>query len=330
MMGSLLAFISAASYASGYLLVRTGVKPGDPDGGAFVTTVVNAALLGSAAIVALALAGPVALAPAGIAWFAVAGVLGPFTGRILMFAGIHRLGPARAAAVVNSAPLITVFLAVTVLGATLSAADLVAVGLVIVGLATLMAEAFQEAGSVDDERFAAGPTSDDPALDASVMERARSAAVDFRRRYGTAMMIGILLAGGSAISFGFARTARRLGLDWIPDPLIGAAAGAAFGLLTHLVVQGAQGRLTLLVRSTVLDPRPRLWLAGALSALGLLTFFAALTFAPLAQVAVIAASETILTLLLTSIFLRRTERFSLRLLVPAGCIFAGAVVIAVG
>jgi drug/metabolite transporter (DMT)-like permease len=71
-------------------------------------------------------------------------------------------------------------------------------------------------------------------------------------------------------------------------------------------------------------------LAGALSALGLLTFFAALTFAPLAQVAVIAASETILTLLLTSIFLRRTERFSLRLLVPAGCIFAGAVVIAVG
>ena len=329
-MGSLLAFVSAISYATGYLLVRTGVKPGDPDGGAFVTTVVNAMLLGGAAVVVLALGAPVTFVPAGIAWFAVAGVLGPFAGRILMFAGIHRMGPARAAAVVNSAPIITVFLAVTVLGETLSTADVIAVGLVFTGLAVLMAEAFQEAGAREDLGGGAPSGPDDPVLEASVGDRARTAAADIRRRYGTALMIGILAAGGSAVSFGFARTARRLGLEFIPDALIGAAAGAVAGLLTHLIVQGAQGRLGLLLRSSVRDPRPRLWIAGTLSALGLLTFFAALTVAPLAQVAVIAASETILTLLMTSIFLRRTERFSPRLLVPAGCIFAGAVLIAVG
>jgi len=330
-MGSLLAFISAICYAVGYLLVRTGVKPGDPDGGAFVTTVFNAVLLGGAAAIVLLLGAPVTFVPAGVAWFAVAGVLGPFAGRILMFAGIHRVGPARAAAVVNSAPIITVFLAVTVLGETLSPADMIAVALVVTGLVVLMAEAFQEAGARPRaDRMPFPPTADDPVLEASVAERARTAAADFRRRYGTALVIGILAAAGSAVAFGFARTARRLGLEFIPEALMGAALGAMAGLLTHVVVQGAQGRLGLLVRSSIRQPRPRLWIAGTLSALGLFSFFAALTFAPLAHVAVIAASETILTLLMTSIFLRRTERFSPRLLIPAGCIFAGAILIAVG
>jgi uncharacterized membrane protein len=154
-------------------------------------------------------------------------------------------------------------------------------------------------------------------------------ATSIRRRYGTVMMVGILAASLSAIAFGFARTSRRLGLDEMPDPLFGAAIGALAGLLTHIVVQSASGRLRLLVRSSIRDPRPRLWAAGALSALGLFSFFAAMTLEPLAHVAVIAASETILTLVLSALLLRRTEGLSPRIVVPAVCIFAGGVLVAI-
>ena len=328
-MGSILAFVSALAYSSGYMLIRTGVRPGDPDGGAFITTVVNAALLGGAVLIALALGAQVDVAGQGLAWFAVAGVLGPFTGRILLFAGIHRVGPVRASSVVNTAPLITVFLAVTILGEALSPADIAATLLVLVGLGILIAEAFQDAG----ERVALAETDavgEGASVGVVLESRARSMAAGIRRRYGTVMVVGILAAGLSAVAFGFARTSRRLGLDEMPDPLVGAAVGALAGLLTHVVVQAASGRLRLMVGSSIREPRPRLWAAGALSAVGLFSFFAALTFEPLAHVAVIAASETILTLVLSSVLLRRTERLSPRIAVPAICVFAGGMLVAIG
>jgi drug/metabolite transporter (DMT)-like permease len=327
--GSILAFVSALAYSCGYILIRTGVRPGDPDGGAFVTTVVNATLLGGAALGAVALGSRPDFAWAGVAWLATSGVLGPFTGRILLFSAIHRVGPVRAAAVINTAPLVTVFLAVTVLGETLTLSDLAATALVVIGLAILVAEAFQAAS--EDDVLAAPSTIDEAAAAGIALEdRARSMAAIIRRRYGTVMVIGILAASLSAIAFGFARTSRRLGLDEMPDPLLGAAIGALAGLATHLVVHSASGRLGLLVRSSIREPRPRLWAAGALSALGLFTFFAAMTFEPLSHVAVIAASETILTLVLGSLLLRGTERLSARIALPAICVFAGGVLVAVG
>jgi len=327
-MGSILAFVSAVAYSAGYILIRTGVRPGDPDGGAFVTTVVNATILGGGALIALGLGAEPDFAWAGLAWLIFSGVLGPFTGRILLFSAIHRVGPVRAAAVINTAPLVTVVLAVTVLGETLSPADIAATALVFVGLALLMAEAFQAAYEED----AAAPRAIDDVAGAGVAleDRARSMAATIRRRYGTVMVIGILAASLSAIAFGFARTSRRLGLDEMPDPLLGAAIGALAGLATHLVVHSASGRLGLLVRSSIREPRPRLWAAGALSALGLFSFFAAMTFEPLSHVAVIAASETILTLMLGSVLLRSTERLSVRIAVPAICVFAGGVLVAIG
>lgn len=327
-MGSLLAFVSALAYSAGYILIRTGVRPGDPDGGAFVTTVVNATILGGAAAGALALGAQPDVAWAGLAWLTVSGVLGPFTGRILLFSAIHRVGPVRAAAVINTAPLVTVLLAVTVLGETLSPADIAATALVFIGLAILMAEAFQAAG--EDDVAASRTIHDVAAAGVALEERARSMAATIRRRYGTVMVIGILAASLSAIAFGFARASRRLGLDAMPDPLLGAAIGALAGLATHLVVHSASGRLGLLVRSSVRDRRPRLWAAGGLSALGLFCFFAAMTYEPLSHVAVIAASETILTLVLGSLLLRSTERLSARIAVPAVCVFAGGVLVAIG
>jgi drug/metabolite transporter (DMT)-like permease len=324
--GSLLAFISALSYASGYILVRTGVRPGDPDGGGFITTLFNVLLLGGGALIAVVLRGGANLAPAGLAWFVLAGVLGPFLGRILLFAGIHRLGPVRASSVVNTAPLVTVALAVVLVGEELSPGAIAATALVVVGLGVLAVEAFQH-----EERFGRGgpemaAAADEPDV---VAAGEPSAAERVRQRLPTGFALGLLVTALSAMSFGVARTARRLGLETMPDPLLGAAIGAFAALLVHLAVNGSRGRLGPLIRANILEPRPRLWAAGTLSGIGLFTFFAALTVAPLAHVAVIAASETIITLILTSIVLRKTERLSLQIVVPAACVFAGGVLVAV-
>jgi drug/metabolite transporter (DMT)-like permease len=263
----------------------------------------------------------------GLAWFTVAGVLGPFVGRILSFGAIHRVGPVRAAAVINTAPLVTVLLAVALLGEALSPADIVAAVLVFVGIGILAVEAF---GAAESGPAASGALGEGAVEVVTPMSRPSSIAAGIRRRYGTVMVVGIVAAGLSAVAFGFARTARRLGLDSMPDPLLGAAVGAIGGLLTHLVVQTASGRLRLMFVSSIRHPRPRLLAAGVCSSVGLYSFFAALSFAPLAHVAVIAATETMLTLLLSALLLRGTERLTPRIAIPALCVFAGAVLVAVG
>src|SRR6185369_2077690 len=101
-MGSAFALLSAFAYAVMYFLIRAGVRRGDLDGGAFVTTTVNVILL-TGLVAILALAGqPPTWVLTGIAWFAVAGLLGSFMGRILLLAGMHRMGPVRSVSIVNT------------------------------------------------------------------------------------------------------------------------------------------------------------------------------------------------------------------------------------
>lgn len=330
-MGSLLAFVSAFSYAAGYILVRTGVRSGDADGGAFVSTIANAVLL-AGALLLVALGGHLPpLDPAALAWFAIGGFLGPYLGRSLLFAGIHRLGPVRASAVVNTAPLVTVALAVIVIGEELSWAALAATALVVLGLIILAIEAFELDAPTGAQGVAVIPAPGDASAAVDV-GKWDVAAREIRRwtaaGLASPVAVGLVAAGLSAVAFGIARTARRLGMETLPEPLVGAAVGAVAGLVVHLLAQATRGQLRAIVRSTVLDPRPRLWAAGALSAVGLFTFFAALTFAPLAHVAVIAASETLVTLVLGGLFLRDSERLSPRVAIPALCVFGGGLLVA--
>lgn len=312
-LGSVLALASACIYAAMYFLVRAGVRKTDLDGGAFVTTLVNAVLL-VGTIVALTATGH---GPAwdlrAVAWFAVAGILGTFTGRVFMLAGLRRIGPVRTAAIVNTAPVVTITVAVLVLGDRLSPLGVVAAVLVLAGLSLLAADAFATPDPTRPREGLPAAASGTPTVDRT-----------------TPAVWGLVLSGLSAVSFGSARIARRMGFGFMPDAIVGSMVGAVTALAWNLALQASQGRIRSVVIASVREPRPALWAAGLASTLGLVCFFAALQFAPLAHVAVVSASETVITMLMSRVLFPQREHLSARVLVAACCVFGAGALISLG
>jgi drug/metabolite transporter (DMT)-like permease len=314
-LGSLLALLSALAYSVMYFLIRAGVRRGDLDGGAFVTTSVNVILL-AGLVTILSLTGD---APdwnwVGVAWFAVAGILGTFFGRVLLLAGMHRMGPVRSVSIVNTAPVITIGVAVFGLGEQLSDSAILATLLVVAGLGLLGFDAF---------------VTPDPAMRRDHDAMSGRAVGASERQGPSPALAGLGLSSLSAVAFGVGRVARRLGLTAMPDPLVGAMIGAVSAMLTNVSMQAGQGRIRSVVIASVVDPRPLLWLAGVCSTLGLLLFFLALEHAPLAHVAVVSSSETVITMLLSWLLFRRREILTLRVVLAAAAVFGAGALIALG
>jgi drug/metabolite transporter (DMT)-like permease len=251
----------------------------------------------------------------GLAWFALAGILGTFFGRVFLLAGMHRMGPVRSVSIVNTAPAITIAVAIFGLGEQLSQTGILATLLVIVGLGLLGVDAF---------------VTPDPAMRREIRDSpAVSPGGDHGRRASPAVT-GLAFSSISAVAFGVGRVARQLGLRAMPDPLAGAAIGAVSALLSNLVLQTSQGRIRSVVIDNFRDPRPLLWLAGACSTLGLLFFFLALEHAPLAHVAVVSSSETVITMLMSWLLFRRREVLTLRVVLAALAVFGASALIALG
>ena len=126
------------------------------------------------------------------------------------------------------------------------------------------------------------------------------------------------------------RLSRRLGFGFLPDPIVGSMVGATTALAWNLALQASQGRIRSVVIASLLEPRPALWAAGLCSTLGLVCFFAALQYSPLAHVAVVAASETVITLLMSRVLFPQREHLTLRVLVAACCVFGAGALISLG
>jgi drug/metabolite transporter (DMT)-like permease len=319
-MGSLLALLSALAYSVMYFLIRAGVRRGDLDGGAFVTTTVNVILLGGL-VTFLSLAGdPPEWQLTGVAWFALAGLLGSGFGRILLLSGMHRMGPVRSVSIVNTAPVVTIGVAIFLLGERLSGTAIVATLLVMAGIALLGVDAF-----VTPDPAMRREPAEAPGGTAGLAQVAPS-----RGRALSPALAGLGFSSLSALAFGLSRVARRVGLTWMPDPLVGAMVGSVTALLTNLATQAGQRRIRSVVVDSIRHPRPLLWLAGVCSTLGLLFFFLALQHAPLAHVAVVSSSETVMTMLISWLLFRRREILSLRVVLAAIAVFGAGVLIALG
>lgn len=313
LLGSVLALASAVFYAAMYFLVRAGVRKTDLDGGGFVTTVVNALLLGGTVVVLTVTGHGPAWDLRAVFWFAVAGTLGTFTGRVFMFAGLRRIGPVRTAAIVNTAPVLTISLSVLVLGEQLSPLGALAALLVLGGLSLLAADAFATADPTRSRDGLAPAASGTPTADRTAPS-----------------VWGLVMSGLSALSFGTARLSRRLGFGYMPDAIVGSMVGATTALAWNLALQVQQGRVRSVVIASLREPRPALWGAGLCSTLGLVCFFAALQFAPLAHVAVVSASETVITMLMSRVLFPQREHLSARVLIAACCVFGAGALISLG
>jgi drug/metabolite transporter (DMT)-like permease len=139
---------------------------------------------------------------------------------------------------------------------------------------------------------------------------------------------GVGLAVLSAALFGTGQVARKAGLEVMPGALLGAAVGTCVALLAFLALSAVRGQVSALVNAGFGRFRGYYWLAGIGSTVGQLGFFAAAARAPVSQVSVIVATETVLTILIARLLVGSSETVTARVIAAAACVFGGALVIA--
>jgi drug/metabolite transporter (DMT)-like permease len=325
-MGVLLALISAFSFASSYVLIRAGVRPSDPDNGLMITMLVNVAMLTVGAILLpFFLPLPPITLPA-IGWFVGAGLFGPLIGRNALFASIRLIGSTRGAALKNNAPIVVVILAITFLDERFTPQAMLGIGLVIGGLLMLAYEAFTK-GPPGEARLVEPIVTEGLIADGPSGE---TVATTWTQRLAGPTIAGISTGLIAAVAFGVSQTCRALGIAEMPNAVLGSAIGVWVGLLSYSAVVASQGRLTSMLRFNLRHARPLLWLAGVATTSGNIAFYLAVTMAPISYVSVVSASETIITLLLGALVLRRVESISSQIVLPAFAIFGGTALIALG
>jgi drug/metabolite transporter (DMT)-like permease len=333
-LGVLLALLGATAFSVMNVSVRNGVRPGDRDNGVLTTVVINVALF-SALILGIAVfSGVPALNPTGVVAFIAAGLASTFFGRLTLFAAIRRAGAVRAAAVKNATPLVALFIALTLLGERLTVPAALGILLVLLGVGLVVRESLARASTHDlradrhipvregleSEALADGGSAEEPYDPAAALDRPPAGA----RRTA---LIGLGLAGLAALTFGTGHVLRKVGMDALPDAAVGAAIGSWAALTGYVVSAGLRGRLSTL-RTSISGRKPWFWMAGLGGGLGQIAFFAALSYAPVAHVSVVAASETILTVAIAGLVAHRTEHISRHLVLPATLVCAGVAAIA--
>ena len=294
MIGDAFALVSATCFSVANVTIVRGAAPGDDDNGAFVSLLLTTAIAGIGWIAWGLANGFIPVTPRAIAWFAGAGVLTAFIGRVFGYACVQVLGAMRASATKRLNPFFAVALGVGVLGERLTPGAVAGMLLIVASFALLVIRG------------------------AARKEGARGAAP---ARIGYAY--GVVSAMGYATGY----LGRKMGLAETPDAFLGTMVGTFVGALTFVAVGAFNSRYANAVRGTFSSWRPWLLVAGAMSSFGQVAYFFALREAPISRVALITSMEVFITIFLSVLFLRRHESLTPAVFIAALLGFGGTAAI---
>lgn len=331
-MGVLLALLGAFAFALMNVFARNGVRQSDGDTGVFTTMLVNVAVYVVLLTAVLTTGGVLRLEAGAVAWFVLAGLSATLLGRHTLFGAIRRIGAARGAALKNATPLVTVGIAILVLGERLTPPAALGIALIVGGLGLLISEALRTGDPETPRTDAVAVALESEAVaEAGWWDRTRSMAdrtmsairVPERRQVVLGVGLGVL----SALSFGAGHAFRKLGMEILPNALVGATIGSVTALAAYLAVAGMRGRAGTELRDALSTRRPWIWAAGLAGTVGQLSFFAALAVAPVSHVSAVSGSEIVLTVFLAAVVVRRPEAITAGVVLPAVLVFAGTALI---
>lgn len=299
MSGELTAFLSAICYSLSYVFLRKGqVERETPDNGLFLVLAVSSAVLVFASLIHMAMGPhraplPNFHAPATL-YFVAGGITSTFLGRLALYAAIDRLGATRGVVIKTLEPLVTLGIALFMLGEKMRGTDKVSILLLLSGLVLLSLEPYL-----------------------------------FPKRLIRSVFVqGVLVGLGAAILQGIGHTIRKVGMSAVPlNPLYAAAIDVVAAFLVYTLVLAAIGRLPRFIRQLSTSSW-YLYVAGILSATGVLLFFDAVSKIPVFTAAFIAGSQPLFVALLSAALLSSVETlnwavFIASWLVAAGIIMAG-------
>ena len=277
--GDVYAIASAVSFAGSGVAIARGQRPGIDDNGAFTSLLVTTAIAGG---IWLALGFARGFAPVtarALLWFAGAGVLTAYVGRVAYYATVERLGAMRAATLQRLNPFFAVLMGIMVLHESLAGRMGIGVLLILASFVVLVVAARGRQGV--------------PLARVGGMER-----------------MGYLTGIVSALGYSTGYLLRKMGLAEAHDAFLGAAVGCAIGAAFFAATAMFSARYAAAVRATFVHPNPWFLLSGALSSSGQVLYFAALNELPMSRVALIVSMEVFVTLFLGYVFLRKRERLT--------------------
>jgi drug/metabolite transporter (DMT)-like permease len=286
LLGDALAIASAMSFAVSNVTIARGARPGAEDNGAFASLLLTTLIAGFAWIAMGIARGFATVTPRALLWFAGAGVLTAFVGRVFFYESVHRLGAMRSATLKRLNPFFAVVLGIAVLGERMTGGMAVGMLLLLASFGVLMVAS--------------------PAASAR-MEPRGSRLVRFGYAYGIV----------SALGYASGYLLRKMGLAEAHDALLGAALGCLVGALLFLATASFNADYARAVRATFAQPNHWLIGAGVMSSLGQMLYFAALNQGPMSRVALISSMEVFVTLLLGHALLRRSETLTPALVAAA-------------
>lgn len=274
-MGDALALLSATCFAIANITIVRGTSPGDEDNGAFVSLLLTTLIAGAGWLAWGVATGFVPVTPRALLWFAGAGVLTAFIGRVFGYASVQQLGAMRASATKRLNPFFAVALGVGVLGERITGGTAIGMVLIVASFALLLLRGSARK-AVPGESVAGS-----------------------RAGYAYALVSSLGYATGYLL--------RKMGLGETPDAFLGTMMGTLVGALTFVLVGVFNARYAAAVRGTFSRPRPWLIDAGVMSSCGQVAYFFALVHNPISRVALITSMEVFITIFLSVIFLRRHE-----------------------
>lgn len=299
MSGDVLALGAAVLFSLANITIARGAARGDEDNGVFVSLLLTTLIAGGLWLVLGILRGFAPVTPAALAWFAGAGVLTGFVGRVFGYATVQRLGAMRASAIKRMQPFFAVALGFGLLGERLAPGALAGMGLILASFAVLVAN---------------------PGARRGESGRTASGRLD----------VGYLYGPVSALGYSAGYVLRKMGLAEAPDAYLGAAAGSLVGAAMFVLAGAWSPRYAAAVRETFARPRPWLVAAGIFSSLGQILYFLALERSTVSRVALLVSLEVFVTILLSVLFLRRQEELTAAVALAAALGFGGAALVIAG
>ncbi|MGH2554652.1 MAG: EamA family transporter [Actinomycetota bacterium] len=327
MTGVALALVSALSFAVTNVLMRKVLRRVALDQATFVVIVLSTLALGFPFAVQVVSESFPEVPLFAWLWFCASGILGLGLGSVTLFASIRHIGAARAGAIKNVAPVVSVSAAIWLLGerpTILGAAGMTTVG---IGLYVLVHETFRETRRSEgpgnaprDRQVRRG----DRLAEQGVFAAGAAVPPPFMRPRTAGTLLGIL----SAVFLGGSQALRKAGIQHMGDALLGAFIASVSALVAYSGSLLARRRFgTVVRRASTSFPRD-LWLAGGTAGLGLVAFFAAVAMVPVSYVSVVASSEALFTLTLSAGLSRYREVVTGGVWVAASLIMIGAVLMA--
>ena len=280
-MGELLAFLSACCFASSNVTIIRGVRTSGGENGAFLSILLTATLGGSIWLAKCAVKGWPVMQPVSMLWFAFAGILTIFIGRVFSYASIQQLGAMRASAVKRLTPLFSVMLGVGFLGESLDLPMVVGTLLILCSFAVLIRQSLVERGAV-----------------ARVEGQPKGTLLE--RLGGLAFVYGPV----SSMAYAIGYVARKQGMVLMPDAAFGTMFGAITGALVFVAMAPFAASYRASVKQTFTVFNPWLLMAGSLNSAGQVLYFMALSHSTISRVAMISSIEAILTIFIVAVVSR--------------------------